>query len=268
MPLVSFALYPGHAPLLISMPHLGTTIPTELRGAYVTRALATEDTDWHLNQLYDFVADLGASLLMPQVSRYVIDLNRPPDDAPMYPGASNTELCPTRFFTGEPLYRPGAEPDLAERQRRRQVFWQPYHEALAGELQRLRDLHGHVLLWDAHSIRSQIPWLFAGRLPDLNFGTADGSSADASIAAGLMRACAGQQVFGHVLNGRFKGGYITRRYGAPKQGVHAVQLEMCQHLYMQEHSPYAFDADRAATVRPLLRTLLGTAMMCCSELHG
>jgi N-formylglutamate deformylase len=265
---VSFTLHQGHAPLLISMPHLGTTIPADLHGAYVPRALVTEDTDWHLDRLYDFVTELGASVLMPQVSRYVIDLNRPPDDAPMYPGASNTELCPTRFFNGDPLYQPGAEPDAAERLRRREVYWQPYHQALADELQRLKALHGHVLLWDAHSIRSQIPWLFEGRLPGLNLGTANGASADVTIADALMQACAGQTAVSHVLNGRFKGGYITRRYGAPAQGVHAVQLEMCQDLYMQERSPYAFDAERAAAIRPLLRTLLDTALHSCAKLYG
>jgi N-formylglutamate deformylase len=265
---VSFTLHQGHAPLLISMPHLGTTIPADLHGAYVPRALATEDTDWHLDRLYNFVTELGASVLMPQVSRYVIDLNRPPDDAPMYPGASNTELCPTRFFNGDALYQPGAEPDAAQRLRRREVYWQPYHQALADELQRLKALHGHVLLWDAHSIRSQIPWLFEGRLPGLNLGTANGASADVTIADALMQACAGQTAVSHVLNGRFKGGYITRRYGAPAQGVHAVQLEMCQDLYMQEHSPYAFDADRAAAIRPMLRKLLDTALHSCAKLYG
>ncbi len=264
---MSFTLHQGHAPLLISMPHLGTAIPAELHGTYVPRALATEDTDWHLDRLYDFVADLGASVLKPHVSRYVIDLNRPPDDAPMYPGASNTELCPTRFFNGDPLYQPGAEPDPAERLRRRDAYWQPYHQALATELQRLQALHGHVLLWDAHSIRSQIPWLFEGRLPGLNLGTANGASADVTIADALVQACAGQTAVSHVLNGRFKGGYITRRYGAPAQGVHAVQLEMCQDLYMQEHSPYAFEAERAAAIRPLLRTLLDTALDSCAKLY-
>ena len=264
---MSFSLHQGHAPLLISMPHLGTTIPAELQRTYVPRALATEDTDWHLDRLYDFVTELGASVLMPQVSRYVIDLNRPPDDAPMYPGASNTELCPTRFFNGDPLYQPGVEPDAAERLRRRDVYWQPYHQALATELQRLQTVHGYALLWDAHSIRSQIPWLFEGRLPGLNLGTANGASADVAIADALVQACSGQSAVSHVLNGRFKGGYITRRYGAPAQGVHAVQLEMCQDLYMQEHSPYAFDAERAAAIRPLLRTLLDTALHSCAKLY-
>ena len=264
---MSFTLRHGQVPLLVSMPHLGTLIPAELQSSYVPRALATEDTDWHLDRLYDFVTEMGASVLMPQVSRYVIDLNRPPDDAPMYPGASNTELCPTRFFNGDLLYQPGAEPDLAERLRRREAYWQPYHQALADELQRLKALHGHVLLWDAHSIRSQIPWLFEGRLPGLNLGTANGASADVTIADALMTVCAGQLAVSHVLNDRFKGGYITRRYGAPAQAVHAVQLEMCQDLYMREYSPYAFDADLAASIRPLLRAMLDTALRSCAKLY-
>ena len=257
---MSFTLHPGRAPLLISMPHLGTTIPADLHGAYVPRALATEDTDWHLDRLYDFAAELGASVLTPQVSRYVIDLNRPPDDAPMYPGASNTELCPTRFFNGDPLYQPGAEPDAAERLRRREVYWQPYHQALATELQRLQALHGHVLLWDAHSIRGVIPWLFEGKLADLNIGTANGLSADSLVAKVVVDACANQALFTHVLNGRFKGGYITRQYGNPQSGIHAVQLEKCQSVYMSELPPYHFLPDQAAQVQPLLEKMMRAAL--------
>src|SRR5689334_5473591 len=155
-----FTLHEGTMPLLVSMPHIGTEIPAELQGGYTQEALGVEDTDWHLHRLYNFLPLLGASVLRPRYSRYVIDLNRPPDDAPMYPGASNTELCPTRFFTGTPLYRPGAEPDAAERARRLAQYWRPYHDALASELDRIRAQHGFALLWDAHSIRSRIPWLF------------------------------------------------------------------------------------------------------------
>ena len=161
--------------MLVSMPHLGTVLPDELKSNYVPRALQTEDADWHLDLLYDFLKNMDASILTPVYSRYVIDLNRPPDDAPMYPGASNTELCPTRFFTGDPLYKTGCEPDASEKLRRREKYWQPYHQALSGELIRLRSLHANVLLWDAHSIRGEIPWLFKGKLPDLNVGTAHGS---------------------------------------------------------------------------------------------
>lgn len=247
---MSFTLHKGSLPLLISMPHIGTEIPTRMQADYVPRALDTEDTDWHLARLYDFAAAMGASLLQPQYSRYVIDLNRPPDDAPMYPGASNTELCPTRFFNGDALYRPDRAPDAQERTRRRSLYWEPYHHALQGELQRLQAIHGYALLWDAHSIRSEIPWLFEGVLPALNIGTASGASADRSITTALAAVCSDYPQTRYVVNGRFKGGYITRHYGAPSTRVHAVQLEMCQNLYMQETPPFAYDPALAQHIRP------------------
>ena len=253
------SLHQGTSPLLVSMPHIGTVIPPELLAAYVPRALDVEDTDWHLHILYDFVQTMGASVLQPQVSRYVIDLNRPPDDAPMYPGAANTELCPTRFFTGEALYQPGQQPTPEERARRRELYWQPYHSALAQELARIKAIHGYALLWDAHSIRSQIPWLFEGKLPDLNIGTASGSSADQRITDAVAAACADWPDVSTAVNGRFKGGYITRHYGQPANGVHAVQLEMCQSLYMQETPPYAYDAALAAKIQPLLVKMISCA---------
>jgi N-formylglutamate deformylase len=226
-----------------------------------------EDTDWHLHRLYDCLPALGASVLTPRMSRYVIDLNRPPDDAPMYPGASNTELCPTRFFTGDALYREGCEPGVEERLRRREAYWQPYHTALAQELARIKAMHGYALLWDAHSIRSQIPWLFEGTLPGLNIGTANGQSADASIASAVEHACAQSSQVSHVLNGRFKGGFITRNYGVPAAQVHAVQLEMSQNLYMAEASPFDYDPTRAAAMQPLLKTMLTRALAACKELY-
>ena len=143
---MTFTLHRGSSPLLVSMPHIGTAIPQDLRAAYAPRALAVEDTDWHLDLLYDFLSELGASVLKARYSRYVIDLNRPPDDAPMYPGASNTELCPTHFFTGDALYRSGCEPGSEERARRRETYWQPYHTALAAELERIKAQHGYALL--------------------------------------------------------------------------------------------------------------------------
>ena len=250
----------GTVPLLVSLPHIGTEIPAHLQSGYTPRALQVEDTDWHLAQLYDFLPTIGASVLQPRFSRYVIDLNRPPDDAPMYPGASNTELCPTRFFTGDALYGEGCAPDAAERAQRRIAYWQPYHDALAGELQRLVQTHGYALLWDAHSIRSAIPWLFEGTLPALNIGTASGDSAHAAIAQAVMQVCVSAERFSHVLNGRFKGGYITRHYGRPAQNVHALQLEMCQNLYMQEAPPFVYDAGLATQVQPTLRAMLQAAL--------
>ena len=265
---MSFTLLPGSAPLLVSMPHVGTEIPGDLRERYVPRALDVEDTDWHLHRLYDFLAPLGASVLRPRYSRYVIDLNRPPDDTPMYPGASNTELCPTRFFTGELLYREGGEPAAEERQRRRDTYWKPYHEALRGELERIKAQHGFALLWDAHSIRSRIPWLFEGRLPDLNIGTAGGASAHSSIERAVADSAARHPAVTHVVNGRFKGGYITRQYGQPGSNVHAVQLEMCQLLYMGESPPYAYDEPLAARIQPVVRDMVASALAACRALYG
>jgi N-formylglutamate deformylase len=265
---MTFRLRQGSVPLLVSIPHMGTEIPEPLRPAYVPRALEVEDADWHLDRLYAFAAEIGASVLQPTTARYVIDLNRPPDDQPMYPGASNTELCPTRFFTGEPLYREGAAPPPAERAQRLASHWQPYHEALRRELDRLRAQHGFVLLWDAHSIRAEIPWLFEGRLPDLNIGTADGRSAHASIAEAVVAAAAKDPRHSHVLNGRFKGGYITRQYGRPAEHVHAVQLEMCQCTYMREAPPWAYDEARAAQVQPVVRAMVEAALLACRRLYG
>jgi N-formylglutamate deformylase len=264
---MSYRLHRGSAALLVSMPHIGTQIPLDLQSAYVPRALAVEDTDWHLARLYDFLAELGASVLLPNNSRYVIDLNRPPDDAPMYPGAANTELCPTRFFSGDALYQPGREPDAEEIARRKSDYWQPYHGTLAAELQRIKSIHGYALLWDAHSIRSQIAWLFEGTLPGFNIGTANGNSADASITQALDQTCAESGQVSHVINGRFKGGYITRHYGTPQNHIHAVQLEMCQYLYMAESAPFAYAEPKARAIQPLLKTMLERALTVCGELY-
>lgn len=251
-----FTIRRGDTPLVLSLPHVGTTIPNDLRAGYVGRALQVEDTDWHLEQLYGFAASLGVSILVPHVSRYVIDLNRPPDDTPMYPGASNTELCPTHFFNGDALYLDGTAPDSAEIYRRRNIFWLPYHDALHTELQRVRALHGYALLWDGHSIRSEIPWLFEGKLPDLNLGTANGTSCSPALRAQLIDELQREQRFTHAADGRFKGGYITRHYGRPDEYIHAVQMEMCQSLYMEETLPFAYLETSAMQVQPLLRRLL------------
>jgi N-formylglutamate deformylase len=255
---VSFTLQRGTTPLLISMPHVGQHVPDDLREQFVPRALQVEDTDWYLDRLYAFAADLGASLLVPQESRYVVDLNRPTDNTPMYTGVNTTELCPTRFFTGEPLYRDGGEPDGSEILRRVEAHWQPYHDALAGELARVRTAHGHAVLFDAHSIKSELPWLFDGTLPHLNLGTVDGRSCAPSLRQALIATMAGQQRFTHVTDGRFKGGHITRHYGQPSHGVHAVQLEMCWRAYMDEGPPPAWSDERAAEVTPLLRKIVQT----------
>ncbi|MEP6998452.1 MAG: N-formylglutamate deformylase [Betaproteobacteria bacterium] len=255
-----FTLHRGSAPLLVSLPHVGTLVPDTLKPLFVERALALEDTDWHLESVYGFAHEMGASLIVPRHSRYVIDLNRPAENTPMYAGANNTELCPTRSFRGEPIYRQGNAPDANEVSRRRSTYWQPYHDALGAELARIKAQHGVALLWDGHSIKSALPWLFDGKLPDLNLGTAGGASCAPSLSAALSEALARQEAFTYVIDGRFKGGYITRHYGRPQDGVHAVQLEMCWSCYMAETPPHVLDARRAATLQPVLRSLLGAAL--------
>jgi N-formylglutamate deformylase len=209
--------------------------------------------------LYAFAIELGASLIVPRYSRYVVDLNRPPENTPMYPGANNTELCPTRFFTGEPLYREGRAPSDAEVARRVAAYWRPYHDTLHAELTRQHAEHGHAMLFDGHSIQPELPWLFDGRLPDLNLGTASGSSCAPGLRERLVHVLSGQQRYSQVVDGRFKGGYITRHYGRPAQGWHAVQMEMGWHCYMAP--PHRYDEERAALVQPVLRALAQTMLV-------
>ena len=251
-----FALHRGAAPLLVSLPHVGTVIPGDLQPRFVPRALAVEDADWRLDQLYAFVRDMGASLIVPRYARYVIDLNRPPGDTPMYAGLNNTELCPTRFFNGDELYRQAQAPDRIEIARRRETYWRPYHEALDTELARLQAVHRYAILFDGHSIKSELPWLFDGRLPDLNLGTADGSSCAPTLRSALGHVLESQKAFTHIIDGRFKGGYITRHYGRPGTGLQSVQLEMSWRCYMREEPPYEVDSGRVATLQPVLRALV------------
>jgi N-formylglutamate deformylase len=255
MPNPTYTLIEGHAPLLISMPHVGTELPPELRPRLTPTALQVDDTDWHIERLYGFAAELGASVLVARYSRYVIDLNRPPDGSSLYPGQNTTGLCPTTTFDGVPLYADGAEPDAEETAARLAHYWRPYHDALQNELARLRARHGRAFLWDAHSIRSHVPRLFDGELPVFNFGSADGRSCDAQRSERLL-ALARQSDHSAVLNGRFKGGYITRAYGQPEQGVQAMQLELAQRSYMEERLPYAYDESAAARTAQHLRALV------------
>jgi N-formylglutamate deformylase len=254
-----FTVQRGHTPLVISFPHVGTAIPADQQHRYTERALQVEDTDWFLDRLYAFAGDLGATLLVPHTSRYWIDLNRSSDNAPMYPGQNNTELCPTRHFTGEPIYREGQAPDEAEIRRRVASHWQPYHAQLQTLLDETRAAHGHAVLFDAHSIKSELPWLFEGTLPHMNLGTANGTSCAPALRAALGEVFAAQDRYSHVIDGRFKGGHITRHFGRPDSGVHAVQLEMCWRAYMQEEPARWSDA-HAAAVTPLLMQLVQTML--------
>jgi N-formylglutamate deformylase len=255
-----FSLHSGSAPLLVSLPHVGTEIPGDQRHRYTERAFGVEDTDWFLDRLYAFVRDMGASLIVPRYSRYLIDLNRPSENAPMYAGVNNTELCPTRFFTGDALYRAGQEPDEAEIARRVATYWHPYHQTLATELARLKAIHGHAILFEGHSIKSELPWLFEGRLPDLNLGTASGASCAPTLRSALVNVLETQTTFTHVVDGRFKGGHITRHFGSPSDAIHAVQLEKCWRCYMREEPPYQVDPERASRLEPVLRALVQTML--------
>jgi N-formylglutamate deformylase len=253
-----FHLTRGQAPLLVSFPHSGTYLPPEIASRMTPVALTTPDTDWHVPKLYPFLDAIGASRIEATHSRYVVDLNRPPDDQDLYAGQKKTGLVPMDTFKGEPLYRDGETPANDEIAARRK-YWQPYHDALAQELSRLKAIHGAVILWDAHSIESVLPTLFEGRLPDLNLGTFDNKACDKDIAETTL-AAAQTTGFNAVLNARFKGGYITRHYGAPKKGINAIQLEMAQAIYMDEGPPFTYRADKAAKVTAAIRTMIAAAM--------
>lgn len=258
----------GTRPLLISMPHVGTHVPPSIAARLSDEARHVPDTDWHLERLYDFADELGASVLVATHSRYVVDLNRPPDGASLYPGQSVTGLCPVDTFDDTALYPAGDVPDAAEIAERRDAIWQPYHRQLADELMRIKAEHGIAMLWDAHSIRSVLPRFFEGKLPDLNLGTAQGASCDRAVAEALLGIAKQAPGFTSVLNGRFTGGYITRHHGRPSQGVHAVQLEMTQCSYMQESLPFDYLPERAALVKPHLQRMLAAMLDFAASRQG
>ncbi len=261
-----FKFHQGSTPLLVSMPHVGTHIPLSIAQCMTEDALRLADTDWHLELLYDFLDELGCSTIAATHSRYVIDLNRPPDNANLYPGQDTTGLCPIDTFDRQPLYREGMLPDGAEIERRTAAYWKPYHDALQAELQRLRAEHGVAMLWDAHSIASIVPRFFEGKLTDFNLGTASGTSCTDELAHQLSAIANSASVYTTALNGRFKGGYITRQYGRPADNIHAVQLELSQITYMEESFPFRFNEKVAAQVRPTLNRLL-EAMLAWAQKH-
>jgi N-formylglutamate deformylase len=250
----------GDSPLLISFPHSGTHVPPELLARLRDEVRDLPDTDWFVPELYAGHHELGASLIRATHSRYVVDLNRPANGAPLYPGQRETTVCPTETFAGQPLYEPGAEPDATEIARRIDQYWQPYHARLAARTTELVARHGYCVLWDAHSIRSTVPGLFVGRLPDLNIGTADGRSCSAPRAQRIAAVLAAQAHFSSVVNGRFKGGYITRHYGKPSAHVDAIQLEIAQTAYLEESRAPAYEPGRAEPLRRMIGELLRAAL--------
>jgi len=253
------SLHRGTAPLLISLPHDGIALPAEMAARMTESAKRVPDTDWFVGRLYSFAESLDASILVPAYSRYVVDLNRPPDDVSLYPGQNTTGLCPTVQFSGEPVYLPGEEPTPAEIAERVDDFWRPYHQALDKELKRLQATHGRVLLWEGHSIKSEVPFLFDGRLPDINLGTAGGASCHAATRERVERVLSAQTKYSWVCNGRFKGGHITRHYGKPADGIEAIQLELAQCNYMDEKRG-TYDSAIAAQLQVLLESLVRAAL--------
>jgi N-formylglutamate deformylase len=254
---MSVTVRQGSSPLVVSFPHVGTDIPDEIAARMSPAALRLDDTDFEQPALYDFTEALGATTLIPRWSRLVIDLNRPPDNAPLYPGQNGTGLIPLETFEGEAIY--ADDPDEAETQGRLETYWRPYHQALSQALAAAIEHHGHALLWDAHSITGVVPRLFEGRLPDLNMGTADGKACGPAARAAAWAACEASD-FTAVLDGRFKGGFITRHYGHPALGVHAIQMELCKHTHLADGPPARIDEARAARLRPVLEAAITGAL--------
>jgi len=254
-----FQLHEGNSPLLINVPHAGTYVPPNISARMTPDANALPDTDWRVPELYPFADEVGATLLVATHSRYVVDLNRSIDGKPLYAGQYETAVCPLETFTGEPLYAEGAEPSTKEIDVRIEKYWQPYHCEIHALLNRLRQRFGFALLWDAHSIRTRVPRLFDGALPDLNFGTASGRSCAPELAARLLEVAAASP-YSAVLDGRFKGGFITRHYGRPRHNIHAVQMELTRQIYMSDDPPYTLhpaDAQRLSqTLRELIDAML------------
>ena len=261
-----FSFVAGDTPLLVSVPHDGRRVPEEQQRRMTAAGRQLPDTDWDVARLYSFAEDAGASMIVASYSRYVVDLNRPSTDAELYPGQLATGLCPVETFAGEAIYADGAAVDDAERRERVERYWRPYHDRIAATLDGLRERHGYALLWEAHSIPSRVPRLFDGELPVLNLGTYEHRSCDRRIADAVMRV-ATQSGYESVRDGRFKGGFITRHYGAPSRRVHAIQLELAQRAYMDE-ATRRFAGAKAAALRGTLSALLDTYLKTAADVHS
>jgi len=245
----------GNSPLILSMPHTGTYVPPKIWENLNQTGRELADTDWHVHTLYDGLAP-DASVVRATFHRYVIDANRDPSGTSLYPGQNTTGLCPTIDFNDNSLYLAGKEPDDEEIKQRRQDFHAPYHAAIRSEILKAISRHGFAILYDCHSIKSEVPYLFQGKLPDFNIGTFDGHSCDKNIEQSVIQSCAAAPEFTHVLNGRFKGGWTTRFYGDPENGVHAIQMELAQSTYMVENAPWTYRNDKAKKIRPVISKIL------------
>lgn len=257
------AIVRGDAPLIVSIPHAGTEIPDDLLGDVHSVARVRHDADLYIDRLYDFARQLGATIFRTTISRTVIDMNRDPSGVSLYPGQTTTDLCPLTTFDGEPLWRPGREPDAAEIERRKHLYFEPYHAALQGEIDRLRARHKAIVLYEAHSIRSFAPRLFDGELPQFNIGSNDGRSCDDTLTRAVERIC-DRSGGSWITNGRFKGGWTTRHYGQPAKGVHAIQMELSMRGYLDEVGPYdwppPWDEARAAPMQSVLLPILSACI--------
>lgn len=263
-----FRFKEGRTPLLISVPHAGLYVPPDISARFQPSAHSLPDTDRHVDRLYDFAESMGAWMLVATHNRYVVDLNRPVDGSVLYPGENNTELVPLSDFDLNPVYLPGQEPDQAEHDERIKRYWQPYHDCLAQTLEAISGRYGIALLFDAHSIPSEVPRFFSGRLQDLNLGSADGEAASPELVARLGEICTRTDDYSSIVDGRFKGGHITRTWGDPARGIHAIQMELVQATYMDESGNRAFREDLAAGIRPVLKELLRCMLDWAAEKTG
>lgn len=244
----------GNGPIILGQPHSGVHVPAEIYTNLNDLGRRLLDTDWHVDKLYDGLLQ-NVTVVRANFHRYVIDANRSPSDEHLYPGQNSTGLVPTITFDDKPIWK--TEPN-EESLHLRRSFHQAYHGALAEQIERVRAIHGKAVLYDCHSIRSTIPHLFEGRLPDLNIGDNSGQSCDPCITRAVERICQQHPTFSHVTNGRFKGGWTTRHYGQPQNRVHAIQMELVQSAYLRsETEPFAYDADKAKPLRTLLAQILG-----------
>lgn len=245
----------GDGPLLLAQPHGGVEIPAEIFARLNAEGREKADTDWHIGRLYDGLAT-DATVVGTPVHRYVIDANRDPADRSLYPGQNTTSLCPTTTFDGTDIYLAGQAPSADEIEDRRQRYHRPYHDALAEQLERIRQRHGYAILYDCHSIRSRVPFLFDGKLPDFNIGSNDGASCAPAVESAVRGVCEKAADYSWVLNGRFKGGWTTRHYGNSERGYHAIQMELAQCNYMLEQSPWTYLPASADKLRAILATIL------------
>jgi N-formylglutamate deformylase len=252
-----FKLKRGKSKLLVSMPHVGTQLPRSLIPRMTKEAMNLPDTDWYLEELYDFLDELDVTVIAANYSRYVVDLNRSSNDISLYPGSDVTGLCPTDTFSRDSIYENETSLQSTEITDRLNKYWYPYHHALASEIARIKSVHGNVIVWEAHSIRSEVPRFFDGKLPQLNLGTADGATCQQALIEKVVDVIKSNGDYSWVVNGRFKGGYITRHYAQPSMGVSTMQLELAMRSYMDESSSSPiFDNDKARALRVMLKAMM------------